>query len=343
MAKAVIKEVPKKRTVHFSMENVSTLRQSQTAMGINIVFQLGELRIHAFKSSKSGPRATFLPSIIEKNGEAVWEFSSERESGVRKIALLLTHEDGFNLIAVVSEDKLLKVIPLDDLEKCHVIKTTTGNQVIGGRSLLEIARLKGEVAASMGLISQLSASESRLMQLRREKVQTGDESRKEKAAERERRRQEILGREKILVYRENGQKILGIPLTSDEWQCLPDGTGVVLVAKYKDGFASEPSEAFFVQKKGSAVKKDRSCKVSATMPKKEKDVAAPIEMSMQLFQFGDVIDEFPLVTGETLEQLRSQKVNCGSQFAVSYKSQDPVLVQLIGNEVKTLGNLKLLS
>lgn len=337
MARIELKERTKERKVkHFSMEGVDLLKHEPHSAGVNIGFQLDGLKVNAFKSLKSGPYSPFLPTRIEKEQEVVWEFSDEREDGIKKIAFLLSHDDGFNLIALISGQNVLKVIPLDDLEKCHVIKTTNGRQIVGGRGLLDTLKLKRQIADSLGFVWVPTVTESKLLELRASKASVAAEK-NDKVAEKERRRQEILGREKILVYRENGQKIFGIPVVENEWQCLPDGTGVILVSEYDSGNFKGISEAFFVDKKGIP-KKRSCCIVTETLPKKSDDVA-PVEMTRQLFQFGEIIDEFPLVTGETLEQLRAQKVNSGSQFAVIYKGQPPVLVKLVGNQVETLGNL----
>lgn len=342
MAKIELKErAVEKNVQHFNLDGVSLLKHDAHAAGVNICFQIDGLKVHAFKSIKSGPKGLFLPTKIEKDQEIVWEFSDEREDGVKKIAFLLSHDDGFNLIGLISGDNVLKAVPLDDLEKCHVIKTTNGRQIVGGRSLLDMLKLKRQIADSLGFVWVPTASESKLLKLRASKAVAAPEK-NDKNVERERRRQVIFGREKIMVYRENGQKIWGIPVTDSEWQCLPHKTGVILVAEYDDGSFKNPTEAFFVDKSRSMPRKDKACQVTKTLPKKSNDVA-PVEMTRQLFQFGDIIDEFPLVTGETLEQLRNQKVNSGSQFAVIYKDQPPVLVKLVGNKVETLGNLVLLS
>jgi hypothetical protein len=342
MKKVDLKGAGAKNAVrHFDFRGVQKpLKYEENEGGITLVFQLGELRVHAFMSAKAGKSGRFVPRSIEKNGEFIWHFSTnEKEEGVNKIAFLLTHEAGFHLIAVISGNLVLKVIPLDDLEKGYMIKTTDGPQLVGGRELLQLVQLKGSVADSLGFVRELSQNEALLLQVRSEIEMKRTKETVNKGAEKERRRQEILSRNKIFAYRENGQKIKGIPVIEGEWQCLPDGTGVILVAEYDGKAARNWQQAFYVEKKGSSCGKRNCCPVTEMpiLPKEE-----VIVMKKQLFFLDDEINEFFTVTGDELEKLRKKGVNSGSKFAVSYDGKPPVLIKLTGNEVVTLGNLRAL-
>lgn len=344
MARIELKNAEEKKVKHFDITSIVPLSSRIHANGEIIIIQLGELQVHAFRSINSGDYGRYLPCKIEKERVVVWEFSEEVQEGIKKGAFLLSHDEGFHLIGVVSGSKLLKIVLLGDLEKCQVVKTTSGRQIIGGSSVSKILKLKKEVATSLRFDCVMTAAEEKISEMEAkaqaaialqkcaELEAEGAILKAAQAAEKERRLQEILGREKILVYRENGQRIMGIPVADSEWQCLPNGTGVVLVAEYNSGEVNGVSEAFYVEKKGSTVKKRNCCAVTETLPKKSDEVA-PVEMTRRLFQFGDEIDEFPLVTGETLQQLREQKVNSGAMFAVSFKGQSPVMVKLMGKEV----------
>lgn len=339
MKKVELKDADKVSKVrHFDISSITPIGHPlELSNGTKVSFMLGGLKVNAFKSAKAGKHGRYVPFSIEKEKETIWAFADEKVGDVKKIAFLLTHDKGFHLISIISGDKVLKVVPLDDLEKGHVIQTTSGRQITGGRSVLELFHIKGDVADSLNFVRHVSALEEKLMAAHKEsfKVEKSD-----KAAEKERRRQAILARPKISGFREDGKKITAIPVVENEWQCLPNETGVILVSKF-DGTAKGMIEAFFVGKKGSSCYKVLPCFVSEKPVAAKKDAEAPLEITEEIFSFGGRVDAFQTVSGKTLDLLRQRGVNCGSQFAVRYESNpdQPVLVALRGNEVVTCGNL----
>ncbi len=73
------------------------------------------------------------------------------------------------------------------------------------------------------------------------------------------RREKILARKKIGVQLADGtQKFIGVPVTADEWQAMPDQTFVILVGSYDEatGYVTDLKEAFYVSKKGGKSAKE---------------------------------------------------------------------------------------
>lgn len=92
------------------------------------------------------------------------------------------------------------------------------------------------------------------------------------------RREKILARKKIGVQLVDGtQNFIGVPVTADEWQAMPDQTFVILVGGYDEatGYVTDLKEAFYVSKKGGKPAKENPRFPLQWIPRKVQASLAP--------------------------------------------------------------------
>lgn len=250
---------------HFNFKEIRRPEVTENKFGTRMIFHLGDLELCVFKSTAAGVNGRYVPCTIKKDRKIVWSFRmDEYEEGSSKVAFLLSHEGDFDLIAVTEGSKILKVIPLDDLEYCRVVeKGLKGvHEIIGGRSISELLCLKYQVAISLNFAVQLTSEEKELPSDLQESAHAAAQW---DIAAKTRRVKEILSRKKIWAFRTSDVKpVSGYPATCYEWRCLPGGTPVILVAKYQMGLHERSLEAFFVERKGFVAPfKRNKCPVSS--------------------------------------------------------------------------------
>jgi hypothetical protein len=135
-------EAKKHAFTHKNFRGLETLKSRMVSGGVSTIFRHEGLELHAFKSDKAGKYATYLPQAIVRGRERLWSFSDEKKEGSNMRAYLLSHCEGFEVVAVVENfQEVAKVIPLDELEHKHV-----------KRNPEKLAELRLEAACCLGIL-----------------------------------------------------------------------------------------------------------------------------------------------------------------------------------------------
>lgn len=332
---------------HFDFKPVENSNSESISSGTIVTFQLGALKVRAFKSMKVGPGGHFLVSAVFKGEQTVWNFSSDepKGGGIVRTAFLLQHRDeGSCFIAVTSGRKLFKVIPLDDLEKCHVVEDEKGlHRVFGGKRVEELIELKKQVAFCLGLEEVFSKEESELIAA----LKKIDKAAREEIAAKERKLiREVLDRQEISVYRlKDGRPFSGQPATEDEWPLLPGKVRVVLVDEYTDGCSGNIIEAFIIRESPHGKEKSELSEATTKKPEREIQKQRLTELPRKMFALSEGRPSFyDVVTPELLKVLQDMGVNNGTPLALDSGEGKPfLLIRLVGKEVEEVGKLQAIS
>lgn len=201
-----------------------------------------EYTIEFLKSKRLEGRGDFLPASMRKKGQRIWSFKDE---GIAGIAKLIEASPGVPVICVIvgsgKGQRVARVIPLSSLSRRHPIMIRGNTHFVDpDEDIGETVRLKQLTAKQLGIGISFSDIENQVAQYQQQKIV---KKRKEEEAEREAervreahaRRERINGimfRKKITGFTAEGRPFRGIPVTRDEYQCLPKGTYVILVDSY---------------------------------------------------------------------------------------------------------------
>lgn len=207
------------------------------------------------RRSLAKPNLDFLPAIVkDSEGKILWGFAAENFKGLGRLLVV----DGELVIALTDWTHVRKVIPVNDLPKVKIVKVGEGTKIVGGRGIQAIINLKHAVAEAFRLKADITDGERDFLAKIR---QAKDYREAEKSAEREEARRkriaEIMARDQISGFPENGKCRFGVPVLEDEWRMLPVTTGgVVLVSGFSEN--GEPlgdtATAFFIgRSKGQPV------------------------------------------------------------------------------------------
>jgi len=227
----------------------------------------GKLTVDFIKpKSNLHPAAGFLPARV-KNGEKVlWNFNEEKDDNFQGVAKLVYLNEGTRenkvrryFLAYVNE-KLEKVVPLDDLDK-EVIKA--GDDIVlrlGGLAPEELLERKVRLAEILRLEPHLEQEEMETLDsIKRVAAEARAEEEAREAAERKARQErnravltEMMSRGTVTAFRPDGRARWGIPISEEEsqekWVILDNGTAVVVVADLNDPKKVPPVCSFFVVK-----------------------------------------------------------------------------------------------
>ena len=158
---------------------------------------------------------------------------------------------------------------------------------------------------------------------------------------------EIIGREKITAYPDDGKPRYGIPVIGEEeWAILPDNTAVVVVNNLEEKI---PAEAFFVKKSlGGRISKGSLKKVSAKKPtllaKSESEVAVIEALGMIQVVIDSQVRQVLNFSKENFNRLRAKGLNSGTMVAIGEPRNGKfTIVQVRGNECLTVGEFYTIS
>lgn len=195
--------------------------------------------------------ATAICGSIYHDGTLAWKYQANRPADFDGRAHLI-ELDGVALIAYVDREQRLTAIETID---SVVFGQSTG---IKAAVTLKYAAAAHLCLAEVVLTANEGKVSSRLDAERAERAKAelhvrraeNERQKQERAAAREEKRKQILGRQQLKLQDSSGRRLFGIPVIGDEWQCLADGTWVVVVSAHHEGVVGELLEHGVVSKKG---------------------------------------------------------------------------------------------
>lgn len=307
------------------------------------IVKIGEVVLEMLRSKKV-PNGDFLPANVKFKEKEIWNFSWEKSAGFDGIGRL--HEiKGEHFIVLQDRSKrVCKVVPVNDLPKLQPIIVAGKTIMIGGKSDMELYKLKLSISEKLNLQVFVTSDEEMLnaemvkfhqSQMELERVQR-EELRRAKEAAKTERVNSIMSREKIFAFSEDGKKCFGIPVVGNEWEMLPSDTPVILVDSLE---SRNPIEAFFVKKKTSGrLFKGSPKKVSAH--KSSPETAAPVieaEGIIRVIKDGQLL-KMPNFTTENFQRLRKTGLNSGTLVAVGQPEEGRYTVIAMKGEIcETVG------
>lgn len=308
------------------------------------IVKTGEVVLEMIRSKKVS-NGEFLPANAKFQEKEVWNFSREKEAGFDGIGRLFKLEGEYFIILQDRKKRICKVISVNDLPKLQPISVGGKTIMIGGKSDMELYKLKLNIAEKLNLQVFVTSDEEMLnaemvkfhqSQMELERVQR-EELRRAKEAAKTERVNSIMSREKIFAFSEDGKKCLGIPVVGNEWEMLPSDTPVILVDSLE---SRNPVEAFFVKKKTSGrLFKGSPKKVSAH--KSSPETADPVieaEGIIRVIKDGQLL-QMPNFTTENFQRLRKTGLNSGTLVAVGQPDEEGryTVIAMKGSVCETVG------
>lgn len=311
--------------------------------------KIGEVILELLKSKKAPNHAEFLPAkATDLHGKKLWNFKEENFNGLGK---LLEFENEYFVYLEDREQTIHRIIPISDLTKIQKIKLGEKIFNLGGTSPENLLKMKVRVAGHIGRNYTLTAEEKTLLQemekLRQAEILRKQEEINLKEQAKAQRIAEIIGREKITAYPDDGKPRYGIPVIGEEeWAILPDNTAVVVVNNLEEKI---PAEAFFVKKSlGGRISKGSLKKVSAKKPtllaKSESEVAVIEALGMIQVVIDSQVRQVLNFSKENFNRLRAKGLNSGTMVAIGEPRNGKfTIVQVRGNECLTVGEFYTIS
>ena len=149
---------------------------------------------------------------------------------------------------------------------------------------------------------------------------------------------EISGRKQVSGFTMDGRQRYGIPVTRDEWQCLPDGKSCITM---KDGQAYE---AFKVSRNGgSHARQSERAFISSSVVTKGVSVGQTINAigEKNLTIKGDTVSVLVFASMDDVKQLRAAGLNSGTLVAVSSDGgKFGEVYAVYKDNIKTIGQFK---
>lgn len=310
------------------------------------IVKIGDIVMELLKSKNAPKYAQFLPAnVTDLHGKRLWDFKAEEFNGFGKIFVL---DEEYYIYLEDRQGVIHRVIPVSDLPKLQKVKLGEKIITLGGTSPENILKIKIQISECLGCKYVATAEEETLLkemkklrqaEAEKERLRKEEEiSLKEQA--RAQRIAEIMRREKMTAYTNEGKPRYGIPIIGDEWMMLPDNTAVIVVSDLEE---KNPSEAFFVKKNaGGRLSKGSPKEVSSKKPavnNKLKEESPVIEASgiIQVVIDGQV-RQILNFSKENFNLLRATGLNSGTMVAVGEpKNGKYTIVKMKGNECLTIG------
>lgn len=279
---------------------------------------------------KNDEELPFLVTDIFCDGKLIWTFNVSGWDGYTRLAWADT-ELVIALLARGRTGKLQAVCALEDI--------MTG--VSPG--MKRVIERKEETAKFLDRDVAFTKNEQKAQSVFAQRRLAADKEAEEakaleRARRREQRRQEILARVRITAYTALGAKCFGIPIVSDEWEGLEDGTYVIRVESL--GANPIPKEAFIVGK--SANGRPRKINARDVFTKKESEKEKMIlPIGSDLFVHGDDLVEVAFYESmENIRKAQAQGLNSGARVAVQTPARKTEVFKVTKDKISSLGVLE---
>jgi|GEM_PF-1876350 len=277
--------------------------------------KVGEQEFMVDMIRRKGMSADFLPAKVYLDGKEIWNFPSEKYSGIAR--LLFIHNE-YVLVFINKNRQVENVVPLADLPKIRKIYVNGRKMLIGGRGVYELFKFKAAAAKQLKLEYLKTNEEQTFIQLNNKlESEKKEAARIARADERKRWLDLVFSRPEVNGYSEEGGKYYGTPIVEGEWQKLPDGSRVVLVETYndEDNTHGDLIEAFFVKKGHNGRPEKKGAKiVFAKRPEKEEPVIEA--KGVEFFKIDSAVVEACIFCKEDIASLNNAGLNSGTYVAL---------------------------
>ena len=349
-------------TAHFTIENHHAVSGGDVC---DILIHDSDVSVQMFISAKySGPRdglQGYRPSEVYVKGVEKWSFHTCGADLTRgQVAELYEYDGGF-VIVVQDRGSVISVAPVIDLAHRVKVKIDGIERYIGGSSRELLLEMKVAIAQIAGLLpaytkeeqdllktqSELATAQSRERAVQRMAARASEDAaaraaREAAVVQKAARIAEISARQQVSGVTADGRQRFGIPVTGDEWQCLPDGKYCITMQ------GGQPYEAFVVSRiaAGGHARQMQRAFISAPVTAKgvsisqtDTTISAICEKSLTIK--GEVVSVPVFASMEVVKRLRAAGLNGGTLVAVSNdfgKSGEVYAIHSDG--IKTIGQFK---
>jgi len=309
------------------------------------IIRIGAVIINTLKSKKM-PNGDFLPTnATDLQGKHLWDFRSEEFNGFGK---LLEFKGEYYIYLEDRQRVIHKVIPVADLPKLQRVMLGDQALTLGGRDAYELYTLKVTIAEFLCATFVVTEQEHNLIsamakihqeELEKERLQKQEEREANERAKNQ-RIANIMAREKITAYTEDGKKRFGLPVINSEWEMLPDNTAVVVVNNLEEKI---PVEAFFVKKTSNSGRTSKGylVKVFAEKIAVQKNTPTPNIKASRVIRvlIDGRLTSVVNFSKENFDLLRKTGLNSGTMVSIGEPNANGkyTVVQLKGNECLTVG------
>ncbi len=336
---------------------MQVLEQPKTVGNFSVVvYDAGNgLRVEALMSLNAPEGSEHLPAkVVDKEGKTLWKFDKYRYPGA---FAWLREVDSFGaVIAYATRRELIEVISIAHLPKTHIVQDAAGRESYeGGPGILQVVELKQLLAEDLGLEPHLTTNELIIVnrqrqvraalraELRKLKVQAREVARQALAQDRAERVAAILARKPVAGFTVEGQRLTGIPVVDKEYEMLPHGKFVIVVASYdvETGQCGEMSEHFLIKKtSGGRVDKANPRLVTKANPA-ERQSAAKVETKF-LFEISNDFVEVGLYRRADIDALHAAGLNSATKVGLFPANTDGTITiyEVTKKGVKEIGAYK---
>lgn len=295
-----------------------------------VIYDAGnDLKVETLMSLNAPEGAEHLPAkVVDGEGKTLWKYDRQRHLGA---FAWLREVDSFGpVIAYATRSELIEVISIAHLSKMRVVRDVTGRENYeGGPGILQVVELKQLLAEDLGVEPRFTPNEASIVKRLREQQQAEVRARRlaEVAARQVARdvqvREQaakvtaILARKPIAGFTVEGQRLTGVPVTNAEYEMLPHGKFVILVASYdlETGACGDVIEHFSVRKSGGGrVDKDNPRLISKANPA-ERQATAKMEAKL-LFEIGSDFVEVGLYRRADIDALHAAGLNSATKVGL---------------------------
>lgn len=323
-ATAETKDIPKGFPAGLKLTEATKSTETHHIAWGSIQYGRKTVRVNLIRSIKAPEGAEFLPASVFVDQKKVWSFPEEKKEGFKGFAFIRNVASEVIILLLDHNERIVKVVPLYDLASQIIIKSGDKSMVLGVRSAEKLYDLKMAAHKELRLRYELTDKEKKIRAERIVAEKAEIEKNKLKAeAQRREKLGEILKRPEVYVYIENAKRLRGLPVTSAEWEILPNDTRVVIVKEY-DGKLKKPAGdpiEFFIVTKGDGSRRPKKSakysKLSWEKPITEEDekygVLGIIEVDLA---DGEGVQTIGHVNDDGLRKLQNQDVNGGTPVAV---------------------------
>lgn len=332
------------------------LEEKQVGNFSVVLWDVGnDIKVEALKSLKAPAGAEHLPAkVIDSNGKILWKFDKHRYPGAYA---WLREVDGFGaVIAYATRSELIEVISVKDLPQMRIVCDATGRENYeGGLGILKVVELKELLAADLEVEAKFTPNEAMVARRLREQKQEEDKARRlaeagarqaardVQAREQAARVASILARKPIVGFTPDGQRLTGIPVVAKEYEMLPSGKFVIVVASYdsETGTYGDLVEHFSIRKTGGGrVEKINPRVVSKANPA-ERQSAARMEAKL-LFDIGNDPVEVGLYRRADIDALHASGLNGATKVGLAPMNPDGTVTifEVVKKGVREIGKFR---